>query len=406
MTPPLLLCATASPRTPAPPPGYDDEPRALTERRHRPHARGRGRGMAALGLGVDAVVSSPLVRCRQTGEIVAARTSGWRPGPGSAPAARASTSTALDDLLLERPDAAPCCSAGTQPDLSIWSPSSPRGGRCDFRKGSLAVLASRPAGRGGARLRALYDRRRSPQRALGGRRRAESLQARRRTRSGRGAPRPPSRRARRRRRSSAAPPARRAAGADPTPSPARRSPCAERGRRGALDVAPSASHETSSPVERGQRGGVACPRRVRSAVEPAGRRRSRSASLGWPPATRSHPRRRRLDRALEQGQSSGDSSARTRPPARRPAPSARSARSRGSPPSPRRSDSRSTARSAIVIATFSETRGVESWWWASTSRISRIQRWLAVLLGVLASTRARRAARAAPAARPSPRARS
>ena len=29
----------------------------------------------------------------------------------------------------------------------------------------------------------------------------------------------------------------------------------------------------------------------------------------------------------------------------------------------------------MVIATFSATRGVESWWWASTSRISRIQAW-------------------------------
>ena len=46
-------------------------------------------------------------------------------------------------------------------------------------------------------------------------------------------------------------------------------------------------------------------------------------------------------------------------------------RARASQPS--RSLPRSTARSAIVIATFSATRGVESWWWASTSRISRIQ---------------------------------
>ncbi len=116
--------------------------------------RAAARGMAALGVGADLVLTSPLIRCRQTADIVCERLGGepredrrLAPGMGL---------EALEDALLERPDAASVLVCGHEPDLSEVTAALTGGGHVEFRKGSLALLdveAARPA-RG--RLRALY----------------------------------------------------------------------------------------------------------------------------------------------------------------------------------------------------------------------------------------------------------
>jgi phosphohistidine phosphatase len=100
------------------------------------------------------VVSSPLVRCRQTGEIVAAalglplqQDGRLAPGMGI---------DGVEDLLIERPDAEAVLLCGHQPDLSLLVAALTAGGAVEFRKGSLAVLALEAPRRGGGRLRALY----------------------------------------------------------------------------------------------------------------------------------------------------------------------------------------------------------------------------------------------------------
>jgi phosphohistidine phosphatase len=149
----LLLMRHGVAEDAGPETGYDDEPRALT-------ADGMARmriaaaGVAALDLGVDAIVSSPLVRCRQTGEIVAAAlglplTQDARLRPGM-------DIDGVEDLLIERPDAQTVLLCGHQPDLSLLVAALTAGGSVEFRKGSLAVLAIEAMRHGGGRLRALY----------------------------------------------------------------------------------------------------------------------------------------------------------------------------------------------------------------------------------------------------------
>lgn len=133
--------------------GWQDEPRALTEE-GTARMEHEARGMAALGIGADVVLTSPLVRCRQTAEIVAAAIGGTaRDEPRLRPG------THLDlvaDVLLEHPDAGSVLICGHEPDLSELIAALTGGAEVEFRKGSLAILeveAPRPAG---ARLRALY----------------------------------------------------------------------------------------------------------------------------------------------------------------------------------------------------------------------------------------------------------
>lgn len=134
--------------------GGRDEPRALTERGiAQMHAAARG--MAALGLELDAVLTSPLTRCVQTAQIVCDHLGGTphpdqrlRPGLDL---------DGLDDVLLEHPDAGAVLVCGHQPDLSILVAELTGGAGLHFRKGALAVLdveARRPRG---GRLRAFYE---------------------------------------------------------------------------------------------------------------------------------------------------------------------------------------------------------------------------------------------------------
>ena len=134
--------------------GGRDEPRRLTERGIAQMHLG-ARGMAALGLAPDAVLTSPLIRCVQTAGIVCEHLGGTphhdqrlRPGLDL---------EALDDVLLEHPDAASVLVCGHQPDLSILVAELTGGAGLHFRKGALAILdveALRPRG---ARLRAFYE---------------------------------------------------------------------------------------------------------------------------------------------------------------------------------------------------------------------------------------------------------
>ena len=111
-------------------------------------------GMAALGIDAEVVLTSPLIRCRQTAEIVCARLGGapvedGRLCPGM-------DLDALEDALLAHPDAGAVLVCGHEPDLSEAVAGLTGGGLVEFRKGSLALLdvaAVRPAG---GRLRALY----------------------------------------------------------------------------------------------------------------------------------------------------------------------------------------------------------------------------------------------------------
>ena len=133
--------------------GYEDAPRALTVD-GAARMRLAAAGMASLDLGVEAVVASPLTRCRQTGEIVA-ETLGLRLEQ-DARLAPGMDIAGVEDLLLERPDTQTLMICGHQPDLSLLVAELTAGGSVEFRKGSLAVLGIEAAGRGGGRLLALY----------------------------------------------------------------------------------------------------------------------------------------------------------------------------------------------------------------------------------------------------------
>ena len=142
---------------------WQDEPRALTDEGRRRMERA-ARGIVALDLRFDAVVTSPLVRCHQTAEIVGAaigvtpRTDArLRPGMG------------IDDLvglLLEHELTASVLVCGHQPDLSYVTADLVAGGDVEFKKGALALIdLDVPRPRAGV-LRALYPP--AALRALGG----------------------------------------------------------------------------------------------------------------------------------------------------------------------------------------------------------------------------------------------
>jgi phosphohistidine phosphatase SixA len=116
--------------------------------------RAAAAGIAALGIGADVLLTSPLVRCRQTAEIVGERlglepveAGGLAPGMGL---------DELDDALLPHAGAAAAMVCGHEPDLSDAVAALTGGGVVEFRKGSLALLDVAAVRPGGGRLRALY----------------------------------------------------------------------------------------------------------------------------------------------------------------------------------------------------------------------------------------------------------
>ncbi len=133
--------------------GHRDEPRALTPEGIA-KMEAAARGITALGLAVDGVVSSPLVRCRQTADIVAgALGAPVREDRRLRPGARID---AVEDILIEHPGAGALLLCGHQPDLSLIVSELTGGAQVEFRKGSLALLDVESARPGGGVLRALY----------------------------------------------------------------------------------------------------------------------------------------------------------------------------------------------------------------------------------------------------------
>ena len=137
---------------------YRDEPRALT-RQGADRVRRGAEGIAHLGLRPDLLATSPLVRCAQTADIVAAAL-GVEPVHDD----RLRPGMDLDgvaDLLAEHPDAASVMLCGHQPGLSLLVADLIGGGSVEFKKGGLAVLSVMALRRNGAALLALH-----PPRAL------------------------------------------------------------------------------------------------------------------------------------------------------------------------------------------------------------------------------------------------
>lgn len=117
--------------------GYRDEPRRLTAEGVA-RMRDAARGIATLGVRPDAILSSPLVRCVQTAEIVAAATGQQvRTHPALAPGARAG---GLLELLADYPEAGCVLACGHQPDLSLITAELTGGNVVDYRKGTLGVI--------------------------------------------------------------------------------------------------------------------------------------------------------------------------------------------------------------------------------------------------------------------------
>jgi phosphohistidine phosphatase len=116
--------------------------------------RAAARGMRALGIAPDLVLTSPLVRCRQTAEIVCEALGGTPvEDPRLKPGMRLGD---LEDALLDHPGAKSPLVCGHEPDLSEIVAELTGGGMVDFKKGGLAILDVETPRPGGGRLRALY----------------------------------------------------------------------------------------------------------------------------------------------------------------------------------------------------------------------------------------------------------
>jgi len=100
--------------------------------------RAAARGIAALGIGADVLLTSPLIRCRQTAEIVGERL-GLSPREDRRLAPGMDVD-GLEDALMAHPGAGAVMVCGHEPDLSEVVADLTGGGVVDFRKGSLALL--------------------------------------------------------------------------------------------------------------------------------------------------------------------------------------------------------------------------------------------------------------------------
>lgn len=116
--------------------GYRDQTRHLTpDGARRIHEEAAG--MRRLGFHADAVLSSPLDRCLETAQIVAAALDVTvRPHAALRPGASAA---ALLAALAEYPDAGCVLACGHQPDLSYITQEL-TGGVADYRRGTLGLV--------------------------------------------------------------------------------------------------------------------------------------------------------------------------------------------------------------------------------------------------------------------------
>lgn len=94
-------------------------------------------GIARLGIRPEAVLTSPLTRCVETAQIVAAPAGvPVRPSDAMRPGARAA---GLLDVLAEYPDAPCVMVCGHQPDLSYITQEL-TGALAEYRRGTLGVI--------------------------------------------------------------------------------------------------------------------------------------------------------------------------------------------------------------------------------------------------------------------------
>ncbi len=149
----LLLLRHGIAADAGPAPGDRDGSRPLTPEGVA-RMRTEAAGMTRLGITADAVVCSPLTRCRQTADIVAeALGAPVREDRGLAPGADLD---AVEDALLAHPGAGAVLVCGHQPDLSRIVSEITGGAAVAFGRGTLAVLDVDRPRPGGGRLRALY----------------------------------------------------------------------------------------------------------------------------------------------------------------------------------------------------------------------------------------------------------
>ena len=140
------------------PSGSDDAGRRLT-REGRRRVQAIAKGMGTLGMAPDAVVTSPLARCRETAEIVCTTLGVGAPVRDGRLAPGADFHT-LADLVAERPDATELALCGHQPDLGRMTEEL-TGADIEVKKGAVIVIEAARVRPHGGMLVGLY-----PPRAL------------------------------------------------------------------------------------------------------------------------------------------------------------------------------------------------------------------------------------------------
>lgn len=131
------------------PPGRTDADRRLTEKGMR-RSREAGVALHALGVEVDLILTSPLVRAVQTAEL-ASEALGAPVEQASTIAGRL-TLASLQDLLEEHGSPGQVMLVGHEPDFSAMVGELIGGAEVEMKKGAVACLDCRAVVRGGAML--------------------------------------------------------------------------------------------------------------------------------------------------------------------------------------------------------------------------------------------------------------
>ncbi len=117
----------------------DDADRPLTVEGKERMAR-EAKTIAALSLEFDAIITSPLLRAKQTADIVADKMKMRSRLVEDRRLALAFDSRALNGILCERPGASAIMLVGHEPSMSQTIGEVVGGARIDFKKGSLACV--------------------------------------------------------------------------------------------------------------------------------------------------------------------------------------------------------------------------------------------------------------------------